>query len=627
MLRRIFCFFLLAGYLSLGYAQPENRLEEPAGKSKSSSAAKTLARTLTVTNQCKFDVWLQSVGSNASSIPCSPNTQSAQANCPSGFICYKKSTNASYCVAGTTTVTKFPIKKQSDITLAPNNCTSDAVVTDKTSDLWGQCTCAASSGCASNQQCQPVTSKINQCFWSVPLPDNGKVKSGGSVPLTIKIDSTLSADAMIAGGKFYAKLACDVNGKCLADNTLGAPATLIEYTFQNNNDWYDISYINGISPPATMYPVPAKNLDYSSTDPYRCMAAGGDKKTIKEIKVFQKAKGITGNSTLEPFACTNDYKTVFDKTLSGFNFVTPSTTACSSQSSCATGQACGLSLTSVTSGGTGTTCGNRLGYWTYAQFCAANASYKNTDLGIDCSNATNYAYASCTAGTKSNTGAGRSCFNSTTTSSGDSCCGYEAWSNASGAQPMGKGDAAVAGVVTTNWTTNILPAVKPVKKGCFLAYAYQFDDPYSTFTCATTSKGTVNTANYNITLCPSGTDAGINPPAPNQCVAAVPAGYQSNEYNVGVPAKITLSVYSCDSAGNNCTTAQSPTPAGSSLFTVTMGGIYKINATHGTSSQSCKFNIPKTGCITRVSTSQQCMNWQLPTGGAWKGRDISIPSF
>ncbi len=78
---------LLAAWLQVSVA--------PAG-------ATDAKRTLSFTNQCSFDVWLQAVGSNAAVIACTPSSESVQANCPSGFICYNKNVNTNYCVPGTT---------------------------------------------------------------------------------------------------------------------------------------------------------------------------------------------------------------------------------------------------------------------------------------------------------------------------------------------------------------------------------------------------------------------------------------------------------------------------------------------------------------------------------------------
>lgn len=653
---RIVCLLLLlAGYSALGFAQPDN----PAvvsGETKNLSAVKPelllasnennpvrsspaptkLTRSLTINNQCSFDVWMESVGSNASAIPCSPSKSSAQANCPTGLICYEKNVNTSYCVAGTATVTTYPVTSQSDITLVPASCPSGDVVTDTSSPSWGQCECSSNSNCAANQVCQNVSKGINQCFWGYSLPNNGKLaKTSGKAILTIAANSTKS-DAMVASGKFYAKLACNKNGDCFSDNTKGAPATLIEYTFQNNNDWYDISYINGINLPVAMYPVPAANLNYQQGDPYRCMAAGGDKKTIAAILAYQKKNGITGNSKLQPFACTNNYSATFDtSTLSGFNFVSSASpsTACTTSKDCASGLTCGLTLKDVQQGGTGTTCGNRLGYWTYAQFCAANSSYDNAGLGVACGTAKNLAYALCEdqSGLKDK-GPGKSCFNSSTTSAKENCCGYEAWAlSKKVAQPMASGYKPVKGVVTTDWKKNILPAVKNIKEGCYLAYSYQYDDPYSTFTCAT-SGGGINQADYNITLCPNGDNAGINPPPPPPmppaCIPTVPSGYASNAFDVGIPKNTSIAVYTCDAKGN-CTSPLSPASAGGSIYNATTGGTgqYKITATNAKKTKSaCTFSIPAKGCITPVNPSQDCTTWVVAPDGAWQGRSISIPA-
>ena len=594
------------------------------------SVASDALRNVTVTNQCPFDVSLQSVGSNASAIGCSPSAASAQANCPSGFVCYAKNKTTNYCVAGSAVSgATLPLSSQTDITLDASSCPSSSQITDSTSNSWGQCQCSSDSGCANNQACQSVTGNTKQCYWSLPLANGGKLaRTTGKLTIALTPNSQ-DADAMVASGKLYAKFGCNVNGQCLSDNTQGAPATLVEFTFQNNNDWYDVSYINGVNLPATMQPVLATDLDYQSDDPYRCLAAGGDAGTMDAIFAYQKKHKLSGNSALKPFACTNDYSTVFDGTNTGFNFVSSESNPmdCSKASPCTNGLACGLTLDAVKNDITNTTCGHRLGYWTYAQFCAANSSYNNSTLGISCGTTKDYAYALCEnqAG-MTDTGPGRSCFNANTTTDKQTCCGYESWTKGTTKQPLGKGDSPVKGVVTSDWRKAILPAVKPIKEGCYLAYSFQYDDPFSTFTCATTGSG-INATSYELTLCPGGGSAGIDPPAPASCSPTVPSGYSTDQFTVGVPDGITVSIDTCKN-GSCGKPVLSPDPATSTIYKAPAGGgHYQITASNGSTSQSCVFDIPNTACITPVNPSSDCRTWAVATDGAWVGRSISVPSF
>ena len=595
------------------------------------AAAGAASRTLTFTNNCGFDLWLDSVGSNASVVPCTPSTANAQGNCDSGFICFAKDAVTNYCVPGTTSATKFPVSDTSTITLNASLCQSGSVDTDTKADQWGQCTCATTSDCPANQVCGPA-GNTNQCYWGYQFTNGGKVDAkGGSTTLSIDLSVTRS-DAIVASGKFVAKSACTVSGNCLSDNSQGAPATLIEYTFQNDNDWYDVSYINGMNAPAAMYPTPATNLDYKKDDPYRCMVAGGDSGTIGKVTRFQSDNGIDGNDELAKFACANDYATTFASSNSGYNAVysdpganAPSCSKDSDCSSAATGSTCGLTVASVKADSTQTTCGDRIGYWNYAQFCAANSSYANAALNVACNVPQTLAYAECVNQSGvSDTGPGRSCFNANTTSKGDTCCGFENWSFDGNAQPMAPGDAAVDGVDTTYWTTNILPVITPIKTGCPLAYSFQFDDPFSTFTCATTGGGQ-NTTDYEIAFCAAG-DAGIDPPSAT-CTASVPTGFTPANFTVGVPDDLTLTIDRCDTAGS-CTTPVKPT-TGDAIFTATSGSSdnYQVTADNGTSTQVCTFSIPTSGCIGRVTDSPQCDRWSLPTDGDWGGRNIAIPDF
>ncbi|MEM7152508.1 MAG: hypothetical protein AAF799_06690 [Myxococcota bacterium] len=608
-----------------------------AGSTKAGAAeglgatAAASTRTMTFTNQCGFDLWLDSVGSNASMLPCTPSDANAQGNCAADFICYNKNAATNYCVPGTTTAKTFPVSDPTDITLDASQCKSGAVETDTKSDQWGQCTCSTNGDCPANQICGPAGT-TNQCYWGYQFSNDGKVDAkGGTTTLSIDLSVT-DASAIVASGKFFAKSACTVSGNCLSDNTQGAPATLIEYTFQNDNDWYDVSYINGMNAPAAMYPTPATNLDYESDDPYRCMVAGGDSGTIGKVTTFQSQNGIKGNDDLSTFACANDYSTTFASDDSGYNAVysdpgdnAPSCSKDADCSSASTGSTCGLTVATVKAGSTQTTCGDRIGYWNYAQFCAANSTYANASLNIACNDAKTLAYAECVNQTSiSDQGPGRSCFNANTTVKNDTCCGFENWTFDGNAMPMAPGDAAVDGVDTTYWTTNILPVLKPIKEGCPLAYAFQFDDPFSTFTCATTGGGQ-NTTDYEITFCAAG-DAGIDPPTAT-CTASVPKGFTAANFTVGVPSGITLTIDRCDGSGS-CTTPVNPT-TGDAIFTATSGDgdNYQITADKGGTKQVCTFSIPTSGCIGRVTDSSQCSRWSLPTDGDWAGRNIAIADF
>lgn len=592
-------------------------------------------RTLTFSNQCSYDVWLTAVGSNASNVPCTPSTSNAQGDCPSGNICFDKDANTHYCVAGTTTSTTFPITKTSDINLTASGCPSGNQVTDTGSVLWGQCTCSSGSDCASGQVCSTVQKGIKQCYWGYDLPQGGKLAADTGTAKTLSLSVTANStdpNAVVSSGKFFVKLACDANGTCQSDNTQGAPASLVEFTFKNNNDWYDVSYINGINAPMAMYPVTSTGNDYDSKNPYRCQAAGADKTLYNSINTFQTNHGLTPNTALEKFVCTNNYDTTIGTSKVGFNFVSQVTgaKACTQNSACSTGQVCGLTLEAVTGGKTATQCGNRLGFWTYAQFCGANSSYRNNGLGIRCDQPADMAYALCkNQSGLSDTGPGRSCFNANTTSSGDTCCGYKAWTLSDGTtvQPMAPGDAAVQGVNTATWTNAVEPAVQSIKRGCYLAYSFQYDDPYSTFTCA--SKSGLNSVNYKIDLCPGGANAGINPPTQSTCTAKVPNGYKAANFTAPPPSGVTVTINACDTHGNNCTTAMPQTPASSNIYTAKQGSLtYLVTATNASKSvQSCKFVIPDSGCIQRLDFSGDCALWQVAQDGAWQNRAIQIPSF
>ena len=79
-----------------------------------------------------------------------------------------------------------------------------------------------------------------------------------------------------------------------------------------------------------------------------------------------------------------------------------------------------------------------------------------------------------------------------------------------------------------------------------------------------------------------------------------------------------------------CTTKRTTTvnPTAGSIYEAVSGGAeYEITASNGTTTQACKFEIPHTNCIQRVTSSQTCATWSLPQDGDWAGRNIAIPNF
>ena len=167
-----------------------------------------------------------------------------------------------------------------------------------------------------------------------------------------------------------------------------------------------------------------------------------------------------------------------------------------------------------------------------------------------------------------------------------------------------------------------------IKEQCYLADSFQVDDPFSTFTCA--SKTGLNSVNYKVDFCPNAASAGINPPVPKTCTPSVPDAYDADQYTLGLGSDYTVAVNKCDAQGDNCTTSISPNPSGSVIFKAgATSAIYQFKVTNpaGDSSQTCRFTVPSTACITRVGSTPDCSTWHVAPDGVWKGRSIQVPAF
>lgn len=92
-------------------------------------------------------------------------------------------------------------------------------------------------------------------------------------------------------------------------------------------------------------------------------------------------------------------------------------------------------------------------------------------------------------------------FNSGTTNA-QLATGWTDWAAINGGSPLPNSMPTPTLSANPNWTTHALPFESVLKQLCPTAYAYQYDDPYSTFTCSSAS--ITNQVGYTITFCPAG---------------------------------------------------------------------------------------------------------------------------
>ncbi|HUY27110.1 MAG TPA: thaumatin family protein [Candidatus Binataceae bacterium] len=93
-------------------------------------------------------------------------------------------------------------------------------------------------------------------------------------------------------------------------------------------------------------------------------------------------------------------------------------------------------------------------------------------------------------------------FFNTGTTNAQLATGWTDWAAINGGSPLPNSMPTPTLPANPNWITHALPFESVLKQLCPTAYAYQYDDPYSTFTCSSASA--TNQVGYTITFCPAG---------------------------------------------------------------------------------------------------------------------------
>jgi hypothetical protein len=166
--------------------------------------------------------------------------------------------------------------------------------------------------------------------------------------------------------------------------------------------------------------------------------------------------------------------------------------ACTAHAGCAGDDVCGVSLEGIRDRHSAATqCGAFRGYWTPKIACSYGAGADalppfNCTATEGAPYGTLYHLYMCDNGSLS-------CY----ASSDSACCGCSSWDWSGTPLP-----ATATCHPNSDWTTLVEPTLEFFKRACPMSYTYPFDDPSSTFTCATA--GTPNGAGYTITYCPGG---------------------------------------------------------------------------------------------------------------------------
>jgi hypothetical protein len=441
----------------------------------------SVTRTITVKNHCSGNAAVQFIGGAASAVPCSTSSD-----------CGAFNPNLSEWICGSD---NYCQPNDLNLSLGEYNSTTHAVM------------------CKTKECCDFISygsvldgSPTGLCYYSLDgtNPTTEIILAPGA-PAKVFTFGNLDREIVLSGQMSYfagCETTDDINTNNCSTKTYMTSPTEFTLVGTSGNDFYDVSMINGISMPVMIKPEDNGTFTPSS-DPYWCGAAGapvGD-------------GGI--RSGLKDYGCSYEYQNDFNSTSPGndnigFNYVSDGNESCSTHSDCSSDEICGLSAQTVSSNETRTTCGKRVGYWTYAGLCSApqvssDIKYANSNITVDCATYFNEAL----------------CPNPPVISSPwseTSICGCAAWSDDNDSEvlnnlPIGTGYKTSQCNKNLIWSTEIEPKVKKVKEGCPTAYSYQYDDPYSTFQCRSNS-GTINMLNYEITMCPevngTASEAGIN---------------------------------------------------------------------------------------------------------------------
>lgn len=428
-------------------------------------------RTITVINDCDFDVWFSL---NGASVPGSCSTTTSL-GCPDGASC---NTNKGTCFWSNP---------------APNSAGSGATPYNLVKN-GGENT---------------VTILANNI---------GGVQWSGNISASLNCNNTSScqqAGCNNAGG----------SSSCYPGQGFTQPATEAEITMNvSSSDSYDVGTINGFHIPVTMQPV---YYDDGTTE----IAATANGYTCGSPGAY--GSDATNNSFGSCDWSTVSLPSPASGTghSSGYYWVTTGGSPCdisNASSQCGSTQLCGIAIDTSTDA-LSTICGNFLGYWTGDQVC----SYSNLPSSIESffgcstklstlssaaslpfpSGATLYDLMSCSVPNNDPYPLYNSCYNSyanSSTSQIQTCCGcVDWWDVPSTTSPGNIGsnpDTQSCGTqIDPVWTQYIQPMVQWMKNACPSAYTYQFDDKTSGFSCSNNLPNESNSVDYVITFCKGNT--------------------------------------------------------------------------------------------------------------------------
>ncbi len=435
-----------------------------------------------------------------------------------------------------------------------------------------QCTkdsdCGTGAGCNTNTKLCYFTLPAPAGFqgftpsnsWNWELPANGDAVSFCLDRANVTYNSTSIASAVWWSGGVGARTGCKNDGtdcqtgdcsalsdsNCSAGVGLNTPSTLAEFTLQStDNDFYDVTVINGANIGEQMAPIPAPTQTPGSVAPaYWCATPGGGCKfnfgnytravppsstdyttllmlTSQPCKVGSPTQGCPSDN----YTCNGAPTGALNGTCVQSCTSTSQCTAglqclpagdgnsycqCTAQSDCGTGKFCGTQFIPGLGNPSSPQlylqqCGSFAGWWTADDLCSNsdNNIYLSGTHVFDCSAAITDGDGSMTdiaslfgcndAGPNANPANKTSCYNSAAATAG--CCGC-ATDSSNPLASLWPTTTVSCGSNNSTWASSVQPWLANLKQACPTAYSYPFDDPTSTFQCR--EQGTTNLLGYTV---------------------------------------------------------------------------------------------------------------------------------
>lgn len=518
-------------------------------------------RTFTIENNCTYDVWVGTMGNEAScqtdsdcptatstctgaqTCTCSSNTDCASTQvCDGGACRFKAPLSGGKKIAaadppetlylpndnaGTQPIswggrfwarTGCPDFTSCSVAGAACSASSDCctnagcegLFTCQSNNDCSAFSCTTNSECPSGTTCDTTTSTCNGCAsGTCACFQNSDCRDGGLCDLT----TNRCTGQCEAGGISCQTGDCEAQLECPVGVSGQGPMTLAEFALlagTANYDTYDVSQVNGFNVPTMIAPTvnvrPNPKTGFSNLQPW-CGSPGCADATQCP------GQGSACSFTSEFPDCLCDWNIDDDSCPDPLQAVWPM--ACTSDSDCDTGTpgsgVCDTSTVPATcvcrrdaQCPGSTTCGVNVNIKGKKRVCGTYVGCVDSDDACTADKKLKDASGTVNFSCKrfhtlyDCTGAHTgSCY---TAGASDQCCGCPSWSNGGNDGPFPIAD----GCANANhkWKKFAQPYAEPFKKQCPTAYSFQYDDPTSTFNCSGTGKK--NPVGYTITFCPSG---------------------------------------------------------------------------------------------------------------------------